>query len=113
MKVEVAVLEYKEVDLIEALSTHLIAWDYDLVSGTWAERYYPGEIDDEFLEISQELINKYDGSAEYHRLCWVECSDFTAQLKDMPGTTAKRAVLQYLKDNIHRAIDIEKTGGYW
>lgn len=113
MKVEVAVFEYKEMDLIEALATHIIAWDYEIITGAWAEQYYPAEEDDHFLEITQETINTYDGGCEYRRLCWLECSDLVEQLKYLHGNSAKRLVLEYLQENIDRAIDIEKTGGFW
>jgi len=53
MEVEIAVTQYIKVSVLEALERGRISWDYNVVSGIWAERYYLAERDDVFLEVSQ------------------------------------------------------------
>lgn len=69
MKVEVAVVRWEEVDLVEAM--------------------------------------------EFHRIAWLECASLLPVLEGLHGSDIKRAVVQYVKDNIERVIDTNKTGGYW
>lgn len=113
MKVEVAVVRWEEVDLVEALENHKIAWDYDVITGSFAESYYPAERDDVFLEINQELVNTWDGSTDTYQIAWLECASLMPVLNSLHGREAKCAVLQYIKDNIERVIDTDKTGGHW
>lgn len=107
MKVEVGIVHLEEVDLLEALDKNLILWDYEIIGGYCAETYYPAESDDVFMEISQELNNSWDGSIDTHPIAWLECSSYDDEF------STKQGVLKYIKENIHRVIDINKTGGYW
>lgn len=107
MKVEVGIVRWEEVDLIEALEKHLICWDYDIVASHNAERYYPAEKDDIFIEIYQETTNTWDGSVDSHPIAWLECSSYDEEF------STKKGILKYIKENIDRVIDISKTGGYW
>lgn len=113
MKVEVAVVRWEEVDLVEAMEFHRIAWNYDIITGNFAEHYYPAESDDVILEINQELVNTWDGSNDSYRIAWLECASLLPVLEGLHGSDIKRAVVQYVKDNIERVIDTNKTGGYW
>lgn len=114
MKVTVAILGWEEVDLIEALNTCRINWDYEIVTGVWAETYYPAERDDVFLEISQENLNRYDGSIDQHRLVWLECSSLLSSGDyNIQNSPSRKTILQYLKDNIDRVINIDEAGDYW
>lgn len=107
MKVEVGILHWEEVDLLEALDKNLILWDYEIIGGYCAETYYPAESDDVFMEISQELNNSWDGSIDTHPIAWLECSSYDEEF------STKQGVLKYIKENVHRVIDISNTGGYW
>lgn len=107
MKVEVGILRWEEMDLIEAIDNNLICWDYDIVASYDAERYYPAEKDDIFIEIYQETTNTWDGSVDSHPIAWLECSSYEGEF------STKKSILQYIKENIDRVIDISKTGGYW
>ncbi|HBT8980355.1 TPA: hypothetical protein MCM29_005094 [Klebsiella pneumoniae] len=114
MKVTVAKIGWEEVDLIDALENFKIAWDYDIITGVWGETYYPAEEDDIFLEINQEILNRFDGSIEQYRLIWLECSSLLSlEGFDLQKHHSRKIILQYLKDNIHRAINTDKVGDYW
>jgi hypothetical protein len=113
MKVEVAVVRWEEIDLVDALANHRIAWDYDVVTGGFAEQYYPAEADDVFLEITQDLINTWDGGNDSHRIAWLECASLMPSLVGVRGSAANRLVVEYIRDNIDRVIDTDKTGGHW
>lgn len=112
-KIEVAVVRWEEVDIVQAMINHQIAWDYDIITGNMAEAYYPAEKDDVFLELTQECVNAYDGSNDTYRFLWLECADLMPVIDGLRGSERKRAVLEYVKANIDRAIDTDETGGYW
>lgn len=113
MKVEVAVVRWEELDLVEALERRHIAWDYDIITGSFAEQYYPAESDDVILEINQDLVNTWDGSNDSYRIAWLECADLIPVLDKLHRSERKLAVLDYIKRNIDRVIDADKTGGHW
>lgn len=106
MKVEVGIIRWEEVDLLEALDKNLVLWNYEIIGGHFAETYYPAESDDVFIEVSQEIMS-WDGSIHIHPIAWIECSSYDEEF------STKQGVLKYIKENIHRVIDINKTGGYW
>lgn len=114
MKVTVAMISWEEVDLIGALNSHHFFWDYEIITGVYGETYFPAERDDIFLEISQETLNRYDGSIDQHRLVWLECSSLLSSGNfNLQNNPSRDVVLKYIKDNIDRVIDIDETGGDW
>lgn len=104
MEVEIAVTQYVKVSIQEALELGRISWDYSVVSGIWAERYYLAERDDVFLEVSQEMLCS-DGSLHNHTLFYLECADIIA------GNN-KNIVLQYILENVDRIIPYEEVCDY-
>jgi len=104
MEVEIAVTQYIKVSVLEALERGRISWDYNVVSGIWAERYYLAERDDVFLEVSQEILCS-DGSLHNHTLFYLECSDVSA------GNN-KDIVLKYILENVDRIIPYEEVCDY-
>jgi len=104
MEVEIAVTHYIKVSVLEALERGRISWDYNVVSGIWAERYYLAERDDVFLEVSQEILCS-DGSLHNQTLFYLECSDVSA------GNN-KDIVLKYILQNVDRIIPYEEVCDY-
>ncbi len=107
MEVEIAVTKYVRVSLEEALQSGKMSWDYNVVTGIWAERYYLAERDDIFLEVSQEMLLS-DGSIHNHTLFYLECSAITDGITGI----GKSEVLSYIRSNIDKVIPYEEISDY-
>lgn len=104
MKIEIAVTTYEMVDVIEALTGHIISWDWSIVRSSWAEDYYLAEADDIILEVAQESIGS-DGSLNQRALFYLEAST----LCDSPK---KADIVAYVKEHKERIIPHEEIWMY-
>ncbi len=106
MEVEIAVTHYVKVPLEDALRGRM-SWDYEVVTGTWAERYYLAEKDDVFLSVSQEMLLS-DGSIHNHTLFYLECSAITDGITGI----GKSEVLAHVRANLDKVIPYEEISDY-
>lgn len=107
MEVEIAVTSYVKVPLEEALMRGRMSWDYEVVTGIWAERYYLAEKDDIFLSVSQEMLLS-DGSIHNHTLFYLECSAITDGITGV----CKSVVLAHIRANLDKVISYEEISDY-